>query len=83
MKKGTTKISVHNCITCTSGFHTGNQFPRPTAVKIYFEGEEERWVQICEDCWHKLDRTVRKQFDENRMDWFKFFEQQLREKEKK
>ena len=69
MKKGKTEISVHDAITCISGFHTGETYPRPTCVKIYFEGNPVRWVQICEECWNKLDNTVRKQFKENKKNW--------------
>ena len=69
MKKVKKEISIHDCITCTSGFHKGKQYPRPTCVKIYFEGDEERWVQICEECWNKLNKTVTGLFNEHHKQW--------------
>jgi len=84
MKKGTTKITVHNCITCTSGFHKGNQFPRPTCVKIEFNSYpgEDNWIQICEDCWEKLEKIARKQFNENRRLWAEFLAREIMKVEK-
>jgi hypothetical protein len=67
--KGKTKISVHDAIACTSGFHEGVWDTRPTCVKIYFVGDETRWVQICEKCWDKLDKKVKKKFEENKKTW--------------